>query len=99
LLRPPAPGLTARKGSDGTITVKYWFEAFDRVCEPAYLSLTADVSTDALPGSGHDVRIGKPRGTVEVSLQRRVSNADVITASVRTEDGLPGASSRVSILE
>jgi hypothetical protein len=79
---PQPPGVTARYVRDGlSLLVTYRVGDADAECRPTSLRLTADVSDDVLTGDGDDFRIADEAGQIELPLQGRVVNADVLHAS------------------
>ncbi len=97
LLRPPAPGLRARRTAADRVVVSYWFSEVDESCRPATLEVIFDINDDGLPGFGRIVPVSGRSGTVTVDLPARKAAADVLSAITRTDQGLPGRSAHVLI--
>lgn len=87
-LRPPRPGLRARRLDERHLLVTINFKSIPGRCTPDYVRLTFDVHRDPLPPSSQMLPIGDTRTPIEVELPERVSDADIVRAtSVMTRTG------------
>jgi len=96
-LRPPSPGLSARRLDAARIEVRVVLASVDDRCRPDYVRLTIDVNDDPLPPSSTTVKVTKLERPLVIPVPERIRNADVIRASSQMSS--TGASSdTVSVL-
>jgi hypothetical protein len=96
-LRPPSPGLSAEDLGQSRLLVSYRFRGGVKRCPPAVLELTVDVNDDPLPGARLTARINGTEGDVTVTVPADLADADVVSATARTKDGIPSEAASVLI--
>jgi hypothetical protein len=97
LPKPPSPGIAAKRVDDETVVVSYRLGTVDPRCRPAFFQLTLDVNDDGESGANTYARIGQAQGEISVAVSDLLRGADVVIASVRTNEGRPSESSKVLI--
>jgi hypothetical protein len=95
---PQAPGVTARRIASEKVLVTYLIPDGDEDCRAEWIVLTADVSDDFLGGIGNRYSIAEERaGQIVLPLAGHVVDADILVASIRTEENSGFASRTTTV--
>jgi hypothetical protein len=97
VLRPPTPGLSARRTARRRVTVTYSFDSFTPRCTPDTIEVSVDVNRNVGGAYSIERSVNGREGTIEMGLPDMWSKADVVIARVRATTAIPGESAQVLI--